>query len=40
MVAEYEVPWHTGQAVNALLTAYKTTGSKSYLDAAKRGGDF
>lgn len=37
---EYEVPWHTGQAVNALLAAYKATGYKSYLDAAKRGGDF
>ncbi|MBN8878400.1 MAG: hypothetical protein J0I32_12720 [Sphingobacteriales bacterium] len=37
---EYEVPWHTGQAVNALLAAYKATGNKSYLDAAKRGGNF
>jgi len=36
----YEVPWHTGQAVLALLEAYKATGSKAYLDAAKRGGDY
>lgn len=37
---DYEVPWHTGQAVNALLSAYKVTGNKSYLDAAKRGGSY
>lgn len=37
---EYEVPWHTGQAINALLAAYKETGNKSYLDAAKRGGNY
>lgn len=36
----YEVPWHTGQAVNALLAAYKLTGNKTYLDAAKRGGNY
>lgn len=36
----YEVPWHTGQAVNALLAAYKVTGNKHYLDVAKRGGDY
>lgn len=36
----YEVPWHTGQAVNALLAAYKVTGNKHYLDAAKRGGNY
>lgn len=37
---EYEVPWHTGQAVNALLAAYKQTGKKAYLDAAIRGGNY
>ncbi|MCG2615866.1 glycoside hydrolase family 88 protein [Terrimonas sp. NA20] len=37
---EYEVPWHTGQAVNSLVAAYKATNNKSYLDAAKRGGNF
>lgn len=36
----YEVPWHTGQAVNALLAAYKATGNKDYLDAARAGGDW
>ncbi|WP_138475690.1 hypothetical protein [Dyadobacter bucti] len=37
---EYEVPWHTGQAVNALLAAYKQTGNKKYLDAAIKGGNY
>ena len=37
---DYEVPWHTGQAVNALLAAYKQTGNKKYLTAATRGGDW
>jgi uncharacterized protein YyaL (SSP411 family) len=37
---DYEVPWHTGQAINALLSAYKATGNKSYLDAAIRGGRY
>lgn len=37
---EYEVPWHTGQAVYALLAAYKQTKNTAYLDAAKRGGDY
>src|SRR6478735_10133005 len=37
---DYEVPWHTGQAVNALLAAYKQTGNKSYLAAAERGGKY
>ncbi len=37
---DYEVPWHTGQAVYALLAAYKQTGDKAYLNAAKRGGDW
>ncbi|GAA4432026.1 hypothetical protein GCM10023091_03530 [Ravibacter arvi] len=37
---EYEVPWHTGQAVYALLAAYKLTGNNSYLEAAKRGGNY
>lgn len=37
---EFEVPWHTGQAVYALLAAYKQTGNVAYLNAAKRGGDY
>lgn len=37
---DYEVPWHTGQAVNALLAAYKHTGSKKYLSSAIKAGDY
>jgi uncharacterized protein YyaL (SSP411 family) len=37
---DYEVPWHTGQAIYALLEAYKKTGNKHYLDVAKRGGNW
>ena len=37
---EYEVPWHTGQAINALLAAYKITGNKSYLSSAEKGGKY
>jgi hypothetical protein len=37
---EYEVPWHTGQAVYGLLAAYKATGNNHFLDAARRGGDY
>lgn len=37
---DYEVPWHTGQAVYALLSAYKHTGDKKYLNAAVRGGNY
>lgn len=36
----YEVPWHTGQAVMALLKAYELTGNAAYLREAKKGGDF
>ncbi|WP_300601384.1 hypothetical protein [Niabella sp.] len=36
----YEVPWHTGQAIYALLAAYKQTGNKTYLDAAKKSGEY
>lgn len=36
----YEVPWHTGQAVLALLQAYKATGNQEYLASAKKGGDY
>jgi len=37
---DYEVPWHTGQAAYALLAAYKQTGDKAYLNAAKKAGDW
>jgi rhamnogalacturonyl hydrolase YesR len=36
----YEVPWHTGQAVLALLRAYELTGNTAYLSSARKGGDF
>jgi uncharacterized protein YyaL (SSP411 family) len=36
----YEVPWHTGQAVLALLQAYKVTGNQDYLASARKGGDY
>lgn len=36
----YEVPWHTGQAIYALLHAYHSTGNKSYLDKAIIAGDY
>lgn len=35
---DYEVPWHTGQAIYALLGAYKKTNNKHYLNVAERGG--
>lgn len=37
---DYEVPWHTGQAVYSLLAGYKVTKNKKYLDAAIRGGNW
>ncbi len=37
---EYEVPWHTGQAVYALLAAYKETNNPKYLESAVRGGNY
>ena len=36
----YEEPWHTGQLVFGLLEAYRITGNREYLDAAKRGGEW
>ena len=32
--------WHTGQAVKALVKAYKLTGNEKYLEAAKLGAEF
>ena len=37
---EYEPPWHTGQAIYALLEAYQITGDESYLSKAKEAGDW
>lgn len=36
----YEEPWHTGQIILALVESYRATGNKTYLDAAKRAGDW
>jgi len=35
----YEEPWHTGQLILGLLDAYRITGNKEFLEAAKRGGE-
>ncbi len=37
---DYEPPWHTGQIVYALVEAYRVTGDRKFLDAARRGGDW
>ena len=36
----YEEPWHTGQVILGLLEAYKVTGNKEALAAARRAGDW
>ncbi len=36
---EFEPAWHTGQAIEGLLSAYDVTGEKRFLDAARRAGD-
>lgn len=36
----YEVPWHTGQAVYAMLAAYKQTKNPVWLATAKRAGNY
>ncbi len=37
---EYEVAWHSGQAIEGLLWAYRATGEKRYLERAKQAGDY
>ncbi len=37
---EYEVAWHSGQAIEGLLWAYRATGEKRYLTRAKQAGDY
>ena len=37
---EYEVAWHTGQAIKGLLWAHRATGEQRYLDRAKQAGDY
>ena len=36
----YEPPWHTGQAIYALVETYKILKDGKYLQAAKRAGDW
>lgn len=36
----YEVPWHTGQAVYAMLAAYKQTKNPLWLSTAKKAGNY
>lgn len=37
---EYEVAWHSGQAIEGLLWAYRATGEKRYLERARQTGDY
>jgi len=37
---DYEPPWHTGQAIYALLEAYQITGDESYMSKAREAGDW
>lgn len=36
----YEVAWHTGQAIEALLAAHAVTGEPRYLARARQAGDY
>jgi len=37
---DYEPPWHTGQAIYALVEAHRITGRKEYLDKAIEAGNW
>jgi len=37
---DYEPPWHTGQIIYALVECYKITKNDTYLEAAKKAGDW
>jgi hypothetical protein len=37
---EYEVAWHTGQAIEGLLWAHRMTGERRYLDRAIQAGNY
>ncbi len=37
---DYEIPWHTGQIIYALIESSRVTGEQSYLDVAKKSGDW
>lgn len=36
----YEIPWHTGQAILGLLSAFEITQDSTYLKKAIQGGDY
>jgi len=36
----YEIPWHTGQAINALVDSYIITGEKKFLNKAIQAGNW
>lgn len=36
----YEVAWHTGQAIEALLAAHAVTGETRFLDRARQAGEY
>jgi hypothetical protein len=36
----YEVAWHTGQAIEALLAAHAVTGGRRYLERARQAGEY
>ncbi len=38
--SDYEPAWHTGQLINGLVEAYKTTKDARHLAAARRAGDW
>jgi rhamnogalacturonyl hydrolase YesR len=37
---DYEPPWHTGQIIYALVEAYRVTGNREFLDAARKAGNW
>ncbi|NOY94964.1 MAG: hypothetical protein GXO81_01060 [Chlorobi bacterium] len=37
---DYEIPWHTGQIIYALIESARVTGDQSYLDIARKSGDW
>ena len=37
---EYEVAWHTGQAIEGLLWAYEATGEQRFLTRARQAGEY
>jgi hypothetical protein len=37
---QYEVAWHTGQAIEALLAAHAVSGERRFLERARQAGEF